>query len=222
MSPAKKVVGSPQKTLRERGVETPVKKLGARDRNRASLIRAAQRCLVEVGPNVTIEYFADRAEVSPATIYKHFHQKDELFAEALRALCDEWLTWAFEIIRKETSDPLCELVLPVKLMATIGTTHPDLAAALVNGGNSSALILEALIRSAESSYMALVKGGLLPDDNPEVRFLLFSNAGLGILMALLRGDFIPKNPIEEDAAMLFEILGLSKAKTMKIYASMSI
>jgi AcrR family transcriptional regulator len=39
--------------------------------------------LAEIGPTATIEQIAAYAEVSPATIYKYFENKDQLFVEAL-------------------------------------------------------------------------------------------------------------------------------------------
>lgn len=208
----------PAKVLTSPDSELLPKKMGARDRNRASLIRAAQRCLISNGPNVTIEYFADLAEVSPATIYKHFHHKDELFTEALRGLYDDWLLWAFERIHAQTTDPLSVFVLPLKLLALLKTTHPDLATAVVNSGNNSTFTIRALINAVETNYQSLVKSGELPGDNSQARFILFTNAGLGFVLDILRGDYKTKDDLSGELELLFGILGINKSKLKKILA----
>jgi AcrR family transcriptional regulator len=216
MSKSKQVTEEPKKSLDELETVSPKKKLGARDRNRASLIRAAQRCLINTGPNVTIEYFAEFAEVSPATIYKHFHHKDDMFAEALGSFYVDWLVWANEVIREQTTDPLSEFILPLRLLARLKKTHPEFAAAVVNSSTNLSFITRALAETAEAHYLSLVKSGVLPSDNTDVRFLLFTNAGLGFFLAVLRNEYEPSGNLLEDFELLFGILGVSKAKLKKI------
>jgi len=209
----------PAKILATPVSEVPPKKLGARARNRASLIRAAQRCLISNGPNVTIEYFAEQAEVSPATIYKHFHHKDELFAEALHGLYDDWSEWSFERIHEQTTDPLSVFVLPVKLLTMLSTTHPEFASAVLNSGNNSTFTIRALVDVIETNYQSLVKSGELPGDNSQARFILFSNAGLGFLLDILRGEYKTKDNFLAEFELLFGILGMSKSKLKKILST---
>ena len=203
----------------DRIVEAPKKKLGARERNRAALIRAAQRCLIESGHNVTIEHFADFAEVSPATIYKHFQHKEEMFTEALRTLYEEWLIWAFQIIDEKTKDPLSRFVLPSLLLANMAVSHPDIAKAINNSGENSEFLIRSISETSRANYQIMVKNGLLPNDKTQLRFLLFTNAGVGLFLATIRGSYKPTSDLIDEIVSIFAILGLSEAKTKKILST---
>jgi len=78
-----------------------VKLLGGRQdayraRTRASLLNSAQEVMAEIGLGATIDDIAIQARVSPATIYNHFHSKEEYLQEALVQIWNEWLTWAYD------------------------------------------------------------------------------------------------------------------------------
>jgi AcrR family transcriptional regulator len=75
----------------------------ATTRNRAALIRSAQRVLAEIGPDATVEQFVAHAEVSPTTIYNHFGSKEAMFSQALAQIFREWLEWAHDGIPADES-----------------------------------------------------------------------------------------------------------------------
>jgi AcrR family transcriptional regulator len=50
------------------------------ERNRARLIAAAKRAFAEGGPAISLEPIAREADVSIATLYRHFHTRDALIS----------------------------------------------------------------------------------------------------------------------------------------------
>ena len=50
------------------------------ERNRARLIEAAKRAFAETGASVSLEHIAREADVSIATLYRHFPTRDELIS----------------------------------------------------------------------------------------------------------------------------------------------
>ena len=83
-------------------------------RNRAALLRASQRVLAEIGPEASIDQFAEAAEISVSTIYKHFDNKEALIAAAYIEAFHDWELWADEQL-KGIDDPLEDLVMPMRL-----------------------------------------------------------------------------------------------------------
>lgn len=92
-------------------------------RNRVALIKAAQRVLAENGPDASIEEFAEAAQISVSTIYKHFENKDALIDAAFVEAFSDWEAWANEVSSK-IKDPLEELVVPMRLFLRLKRTHP--------------------------------------------------------------------------------------------------
>ena len=92
-------------------------------RNRLALLRAAQRAVAEYGHNATIEQIAEEAEMSVSTVYKHFDNKELLISEAFLSGYKEWEEWAVGQASTCT-DPLEQLILPMRLFVRTGETHP--------------------------------------------------------------------------------------------------
>ena len=96
-------------------------------RNHAALVRASQRVLAEIGPEASIDQFAEAAEVSVSTIYKHFENKDALIEAAYLDAFHEWEVWTDALI-EGIKDPLTELVTPMRMFLRVKKTHPLYAA----------------------------------------------------------------------------------------------
>lgn len=92
-------------------------------RNRLALLRAAQRAVAEYGQNATIEQIAEEAEMSVSTVYKHFDNKELLISEAFLSAQREWEEWAIAQ-SAESTDPLEQIVLPMRLFVRSQETHP--------------------------------------------------------------------------------------------------
>ena len=95
-------------------------------RRRAALLRSAQQVLATEGPHAKIEEFAAVAEVSIATLYKHFGSKDGLIAAAQLDAQASWEAWMNETV-SAVDDELEQLVLSFRLLLRIGLTHPQSA-----------------------------------------------------------------------------------------------
>lgn len=92
-------------------------------RNRLALLRATQRAVAEHGHNATIEQIAEEAEMSVSTVYKHFENKELLISEAFLSAHKEWEEWAVAQ-SQDCTDPLEQIVLPMRLFVRTGETHP--------------------------------------------------------------------------------------------------
>lgn len=104
-------------------------------RNHAALLRASQRVLAEIGPEASIDQFAEAAEVSVSTIYKHFENKEALIEAANLGAFHDWEDWADAFV-KETDDPLEELILPMRLFLRLKKTHPLYAKSRIAAADS--------------------------------------------------------------------------------------
>ena len=197
--------------------EVPKIKLGALERNRASLLKSAQECLIAEGPGVTIERFAELAGVVPTTIYKHFPSKNALFTEALKQLYSDFLVSGFKKIEEQTADPLGTFLWPAKLVFNVRSTHPELAIAILKSAESSEVQVLNILDFAKGHYEELVRNGILPEDKTEIRFTLFAYGGFGLLLEVLRNEWKSKDGYTDELVSLFGILGVSEAKARKIF-----
>jgi TetR/AcrR family transcriptional regulator, mexJK operon transcriptional repressor len=76
------------------------------EHKRAALIEAAQKLFLEKGfDGASIDRIAAEAGVAKVTVYSHFGGKDQLFADAVRAKCDSFMSdAALEAITGPTVD----------------------------------------------------------------------------------------------------------------------
>lgn len=91
---------------------------------RSKILDAAGQLFIEEGfPNVSLRKIAEKIEYSPATIYLHFRDKNDLLA----SLCRETFNGLREeLIRLEAeqSDPLILLRLGLRAYIEFGLEHP--------------------------------------------------------------------------------------------------
>jgi AcrR family transcriptional regulator len=100
-------------------------------RNRLALLKSTQEILAIKGDAVTIEDIAEHAEVAVSTIYKHFKDKNTLIEATLIWGFSNWEEWAWEQM-DEVSDPLEQLVKPMRLFVRAHQTHPEHAQSIAN------------------------------------------------------------------------------------------
>lgn len=76
-------------------------------RNYERIVRVAVQAFEEIGPEVTLEQIAARAEVNVVTVYRRFRARDQL----VRAVLDHVLTSEIEpVTAAQTDDPWADLV----------------------------------------------------------------------------------------------------------------
>jgi len=184
-------------------------------RNRASLIKAAQTVLAEIGPEASIEDFAEAAQISVSTIYKHFENKDALIDAANVEAFRDWEAWADEALGA-IKDPLEELVLPMRLFLRIKRTHPLYAGMMArnfsNLGKYLAPNTENLLIHAKELHAAKV----LTCDNIPVRIRSVSAS----LVAALGDQLFNPEAKESDGDIAIEVildlLSIPPAKAKKL------
>ena len=159
------------------------------EQKRAALLAAAQRLFLEHGfDGASIDKIAAEAGVAKVTVYSHFGGKDQLFAEAVRARCDSFMSDdAVEALRgggvEDRLLRLGQLFLGLildpdstdvhRLVIGEGPRHPEIAQAfLENAVLSTCVMVNALLErevragtlevedtmAASGHFLALVKG----------------------------------------------------------------
>jgi AcrR family transcriptional regulator len=77
------------------------------ERNRARLIEAAKRACAEKGADVSLEHIARAADVSIATLYRHFPTRDELISAVYQQEVDVLIETADQLMAER--DPAAAL-----------------------------------------------------------------------------------------------------------------
>jgi len=185
-------------------------------RNRAALLKSTQEVLANIGPEATIDDISEHSEMSISTIYKHFENKEILFAAAIGASFAEWESWKNEII-KDIEDELEQLVIPMRLFIRLKTTHPHYAQMVAKNFESVSMIVPVLGKEMALHVNRLVKSKVLQIDDVPLRIANLS----AILAAALRSKLIdPKfSSVDAEASIKIglEMLGLSEAKLKKLF-----
>ena len=184
-------------------------------RNRAALLRATQRVCAELGPEASIDQFADAAEVSVSTIYKHFENKDALIEAAYIDAFHEWEVWTDALI-EGIEDPLTELVTPMRLFLRVKKTHPLYAA--MSARNLADL--PKYFHGTEEGLMEhideLLKAKIIEIDSPAIRIRSISACMLAGLADQLLNPAATESDADATIEVILSILGISAAKAKKL------
>ena len=184
-------------------------------RNRAALLRATQRVCAELGPEASIDQFADAAEVSVSTIYKHFENKDALIEAAYIDAFHEWEVWT-DALLEGIEDPLAELVTPMRLFLRVKKTHPLYAA--MSARNLADLpkyfhdTEEGLIEHIDE----LIKAKIIEIESPAIRIRSISACMLAGLADQLLNPAATESDADATIEVILSILGISAAKAKKL------
>ena len=184
-------------------------------RNRAALLRATQQLLAEVGPDASIDQFAEAAEISVSTIYKHFENKEALIAAAYIDAFHDWELWADELL-KEIDDPLEELVTPMRLFLRLKQTHPLYAAMAARNLADLPRYFHGTEEGLVEHIGELMKKKIIEIDSPAIRIRSIS----ACITAGLADQLLDPAATEKDAdatvEVVLSILGISPAKAKKL------
>ena len=202
-------------TRKKPASESPGRKSAYVARNRASLLRSTQELLAEVGPEASIDQFAEAAEIAVSTIYKHFENKEALVAAAYIQAFHEWEEWADELLRG-VKDPLEELVMPMRLFLRLKKTHPLYAsmsarnlAELPKYSNGTE---EGLIAHVDE----LMKKKIIEIDSPAIRIRSITACLLAGLTDQLLNPAAKDSDADATVEVILSILGISPAKAKKL------
>ncbi|THD62962.1 TetR/AcrR family transcriptional regulator [Phenylobacterium sp.] len=139
-------------------------------RNRARLIGVAKQAFTEIGPEVTLEEIARRAEVGIGTLYRHFPTRDAMVEAVYRHEVGQLAEAAQSLL--ETLPPAealrAWLRLFVEYMATKRVIAPALGA-MAGGVSALYETSGSLIRAAVTLLIerAIAAGDIRADIEPE-------------------------------------------------------
>jgi len=184
-------------------------------RNRARHVRSAQELIITVGPQATIDDFAEHAEVAVATLYKHFGSKEGMVLAAVEDALQRWEQWMMQVVAP-ISDPLEQLVASLRVMLRTRDTRPREGAIMARAGQANMAPLDHLGAGFQQAVALLVEQGLLPADHIEARAraLLAVVADEGIRQI----NMPTATPEEADTVLEWALpmLGISPAKAKRL------
>ena len=130
---------------------------------RAAILEAAERMFLQQGyEGVSMDQIAAEAGVSKLTVYSHFGDKDSLFAEAVRAHCEESMPAA--LFEPAPAVPLRERLLAIghAFVAMVMTpdaiaAHRILCAPQVTGSGLADRLWAAGPRPLQASFTAMLE-----------------------------------------------------------------
>ena len=184
-------------------------------RNRAALLRASQQLLAEVGPDASIDQFAEAAEISVSTIYKHFENKEALIAAANIEAFHEWELWADEQL-KGVEDPLEDLVLPMRLFLRLKKTHPLYAAMAARNLPDIPKYFHGTEEGLIEHIAELMKAKIIEIESPAIRIRSISASLLAGLADQLLNPAATEKDADATVEVILSILGISPAKAKKL------
>ena len=184
-------------------------------RNHAALLRASQQLLAEVGPGASIDQFAEAAEVSVSTIYKHFDNKEALIEAANPGAFHDWEDWADAFV-KETDDPLEELILPMRLFLRLKKTHPLYAAMSARNLADLPKYFHGTEEGLVEHIGELMKKKIIEIESPAIRIRSISACILAGLADQLLNPAATEKDADATVEVILSILGISPAKAKKL------
>ena len=184
-------------------------------RNRASLLRASQQLLAEVGPDATIDQFAEAAEIAVSTIYKHFENKELLITAAFVEAFRDWELWADQFLH-ESEDPLEELVMPMRLFMRLKKTHPLYAAMIARNIADAPKYFPGTEEGLVLHIGELTKAKILTIDNSAIRIRSISASLLAGLADQIMNPKAKESDADATVEIVLGILGVSAAKAKKL------
>jgi len=183
-------------------------------RNRAALIKSAQRVLAESGLHATTEQLATDANVSPTTIYKYFESKDALLTEALADAWQEFMLWAHG---DEIPGSSFQGMLNVfRKLLRAKQTHPEFARILKNTLSDTSFVVDAVRPLALATIKKAASKEDIAIDQFEERVYLWGYSLAGILSAVFVTEESSSEKADASLAISLQILDFSKARARKL------
>ena len=202
-------------TRKKPASESPGRKSAYVARNRASLLRSTQELLAEVGPEASIDQFAEAAEIAVSTIYKHFENKEALVEAAFVEAFHDWEEWADQIL-PETKDPMENLIMPMRLFLRLKKTHPLYAAMSARNVADLPKYFHHTEEGMVEHIGELMKAKIIDIDSPVIRIRSISACVLAGLTDQLLNPSAKESDADATVEVILSILGISPAKAKKL------
>lgn len=184
-------------------------------RNRTTIINAALEVLAENGLHTTMDQVAEASGMAMSTVYKHFKDKDDLVATVLIEKFIQWEAWVTDKNASNT-DPLEQLVFPMRMFVRMTQTHPSQAKVLVSHFGLIASITPMLQSQLINHVKDLTKAKILTVAEPVAAA---KNVHAVLTFAVINQITNPK-AAAADADMsirtALSMLGISDAKAKKL------
>jgi AcrR family transcriptional regulator len=177
-------------------------------RNRAALILATQELLGEKGWGATIEEVATNAEVAVSTVYQHFDSKEELFRACVLEAWEKFESWAI-VAASSLKDPLEQLVVPMRLMFRLATTHPMYSRMISKNQNELAPLIPTITKNLGLAMRKLLKAKVLDFSHPDIRITNLEAVILRIFLAQLDEQKTKSPEADLALALALPMLGIS-------------
>jgi AcrR family transcriptional regulator len=187
-------------------------------RNRAAILRAALTVFARDGVDATMDEISEEAQVAMSTVYKHFKDKRDLITATATLAFEEWESWVAKRI-VEVSDPLEQLVMPMRLFLRAKATHPEYAQLVAKNFGVVSQILPELTGTFTAQVNALNKAKVLNVENTP---MAIHNLLSVVVIQLVNQTLNPKaTATEGDLAIriALSMLGISESKAKKLTES---
>jgi AcrR family transcriptional regulator len=187
-------------------------------RNRAAILKAALTVFARDGVDATMDEIAEEAQVAMSTVYKHFNDKRDLITATTTLAFEEWESWVAKRI-VEVSDPLEQLVMPMRLFLRAKVTHPEYAQLVAKNFGVVSQILPELTGTFTTRVNALIKAKVLNVENTP---MAIHNLLSVVVIQLVNQTLNPKaTAAEGDLAIriALSMLGISEGKAKKLTES---
>ena len=187
-------------------------------RNRAAILNASLTVFARDGIDATMDEISAEAQVAMSTVYKHFKDKRDLITATTTLAFEEWESWVAKQIA-ELSDPLEQLVMPMRLFLRAKATHPEYAQLVAKNFGVVSQILPELTGTFTTQVNALIKAKVLNIENTP---MAVHNLLSVVVIQLVNQTLNPKATVAEgDLAIriALSMLGISDAKAKKLTES---
>jgi AcrR family transcriptional regulator len=171
--------------------------------------------LAEIGPEASIDQFAEAAEISVSTIYKHFDSKEALIEAAYLDAFHDWEDWTDGLL-KEVNDPLEELILPMRLFLRLQKTHPLYAAMSARNMANIPRYFHGTEEGLIEHIDELMKKKIIDIESPAIRIRSISACMLAGLADQLLSPSAKDSDADATVEVILSILGISPAKAKKL------
>ena len=187
-------------------------------RNRAAILKASLTVFARDGVDATMDEISEEAQVAISTVYKHFKDKRDLITATATLAFEEWESWVAKRIA-EVSDPLEQLVMPMRLFLRAKATHPEYAQLVAKNFGVVSQILPELTGAFTAQVNALNKAKILNVENTP---MAIHNLLSVVVIQLVNQTLNPKaTAAEGDLAIriALSMLGISESKAKKLTES---
>ena len=161
---------------------------------------------------------SEEAQVAMSTVYKHFKDKRDLIASTTAYAFSDWESWVQQQI-SEVSDPLEQLVMPMRIFLRANDTHPEYAKLVAKNFGVVGQILPNLSSVISDQVIGLNKLKVLSVESPAIAI---QNLLSVLVIQLVNQTLNPKaTTAEADATIRIALamLGISDAKAKKLTKS---